>query len=121
MTTNTTNATDLAVRIVEPVGYRLLVRLCQIDEKTKGGIYRPASTRDVEQTAHVVGEVLATGEDAYENVEKFPNGPWCRVGDFIMMRAYSGTRFQVDGTEYRLINDDTVEAVVTEPGRVERV
>src|SRR5262245_11336037 len=123
MTTNTTNSLDATdiVHIVGPIGYRLLVRLCQVEEKTKGGIIRPAAARDAEQTAHVVGEVIAMGDDAYANAEKFPSGRWCSVGDFIMMRAYSGTRFKVDDVEYRLINDDTVEAVVTEPGRVERV
>jgi co-chaperonin GroES (HSP10) len=55
------------------------------------------------------------GSDAYKDERKFPNGPWCKEGDFVMFRSYSGTRFKVRGEEFRLINDDTVEAVVDDP------
>jgi chaperonin GroES len=67
-----------------------------------------------------MGEVLALGETAYGDEEKFPGGPWCQVGDTVLMREYSGTRFKIDGVEYRLINDDTIEAVVTRPELVTR-
>jgi co-chaperonin GroES (HSP10) len=55
------------------------------------------------------------GDEAYKDVNKFPSGPWCEIGDFVMMRSYSGTRFSIGGHEFRMINDDTVEGVVQDP------
>src|SRR5262252_3980022 len=110
-----------ALEVLQPAGYRILVRIPHLDVKMTNGLYRPDSSRSLEETASLIGEVIALGECAYADADKFPDGPWCRVGDFIAMRAYSGTRFKIDGTEYRLINDDTVEAVVSQPQRMERV
>ena len=59
--------------------------------------------------------VIALGEAAYKDAEKFPDGPYCKEGDFVIFRSYSGTRFKLRGEEFRLINDDTVEAVVDDP------
>jgi co-chaperonin GroES (HSP10) len=77
-----------------------------------------------EETATIVGLVLKMGSLAYRDQEKFPDGPWCKEGDFILMRAYSGTRFKVANKEaeqeFRLINDDMVEAIVTEPRVITR-
>src|SRR5262245_66537590 len=101
---------DQALEVLQPTGYRILVRIPHLDSKMKSGLYRPDSSRALEETASVLGEVIALGEAAYADPEKFPSGPWCQAGDMIMMRAYSGTRFRVDDQEYRLINDDTVEA-----------
>jgi co-chaperonin GroES (HSP10) len=112
---------DTALDVLKPTGYRILVRIPHLDAKMKSGLYRPDSSRSLEETASCLGEVLALGETAYKDEEKFPNGPWCMPGDMIMMRQYSGTRFKIDDQEYRLINDDTVEAVVSDPQRVERV
>ena len=63
----------------------------------------------------IVGFVMKLGADAYQDEKRFPNGPYCKEGDFIIMRSYSGTRFLVHGKEFRLINDDSVEAVVEDP------
>ena len=114
---------NTATAVIQPVGYHLLVRLQPVNEKTKGGIIRPETTRQAEQVASVVGKVLALGAMAYADAEKFPEGPWCQPGDFILMRQYSGTRFQRDGYpyQYRLINDDAVEAVLRcDPEEIKR-
>lgn len=68
-----------------------------------------------ESTASIIGFVLKIGPDAYSDKERFPNGAWCKEGDFVIFRSYSGTRFKVAGKEFRLINDDTVEGVVDDP------
>lgn len=120
MTAPVTTELDV-LTIMKPMGYRILVRIPRLDSKMKSGLYRPDSSRSLEETASCLGEVVAIGETAYQDNEKFPGDPWCQVGDVIMMRAYSGTRFKIDDQEYRLINDDTVEAVVYDPRRVERV
>jgi len=109
------------LEIVKPTGYRLLVRVMPVEEKTRGGVYLTAQAREAEEVAQCVGIVLAMGEAAYQDKEKFPGDPWCKVGDAIVMRQYSGTRFKIDDVEHRLINDDTVEAVVGDPDRVRRV
>jgi len=74
-----------------------------------------------ESTASIIGFVLKTGPDAYSDKERFPNGAWCKEGDFVIFRSYSGTRFKVSGKEFRLINDDTVEGVVDDPRGYTRV
>ncbi len=105
-----------------PVGYKILVKMRKaIEEKTKGGLYIPDQTKQDENTASLIAKVLAIGTDAYKDSVKFPTGPWCSVGDHIIVRSYSGTRIKIDGEEYRLINDDTPEAVVPDPDSVERV
>jgi len=69
----------------------------------------------------IIGLVVDMGDQAYSDTERFPTGPWCKQGDYVMFRANSGTRFKVDGLEYRLMNDDSIEAVVADPRGVSRV
>jgi chaperonin GroES len=104
-----------AKKIPEPSGYKLLIKPLEVKEKTDSGIYMPDALKNAEQTASVIGFVVKAGPDAYMDTEKFPNGPYCKEGDFVIFRSYSGTRFKVDKQEFRLINDDTVEAVVDDP------
>jgi co-chaperonin GroES (HSP10) len=75
----------------------------------------PDAIKDMEETASIIGYVMSVGTEAYTDKERFPNGAWCAAGDFIIFRSYSGTRFKVSGKEFRIINDDTVEAVVEDP------
>lgn len=104
-----------------PQGYKLLITLPELDETTAGGIFIPGAIRDAEQTASIVGFVLKLGSLAYKDEKRFPDGPWCKEGDWVLFRAYSGTRIKIHGKEFRLINDDTVEAVVEDPRGVQRV
>lgn len=99
-----------------PKGWKVLIALPVFEEKTsESGIILTDATKKAEETASVLGYVMAMGDDAYKDTNKFPTGAWCSVGDFIIMRSYSGTRFIVGGHEFRLINDDTVEGVVADP------
>ena len=112
---NTKVEDNLQSKLPEPTGYRLLIALPEIDEKTEGGVIMPDGLRKDESTASIIGFVIKTGPDAYSDKERFPNGAWCTEGDFVIFRSYSGTRFKVHGKEFRLINDDTVEGVVDDP------
>ena len=112
---NTKVKEDLHAKLPEPKGYRLLIALPEIDEKTQGGVIMPDGLVKDESTASIIGFVLKIGPDAYSDKERFPNGAWCKEGDFVIFRSYSGTRFKVAGKEFRLINDDTVEGVVDDP------
>ncbi len=105
----------VATKIPEPTGYKLLIKPLEVKEKTDAGIYMPDSLKSAEQTASVIGFVVKAGPDAYQDKDKFPNGAYCQEGDFVIFRSYSGTRFKIDSQEFRLINDDTVVAVVEDP------
>ena len=106
---------DTTRKLPEPKGYKLLIAIPKLEEKTQGGVIIPDKLKGLEQTASIIGLVIALGEAAYKDVEKFPDGPYCKEGDFVIFRSYSGTRFKLRGEEFRLINDDTVEAVVDDP------
>ena len=105
----------LQAKLPEPTGYRILIALPEISEKTAGGVYVPDNLRSAEETASIIGFVVKLGPAAYGDASRFPDGPWCKEGDFVLFRSYSGTRFKVHGKEFRIINDDTVEGVVNDP------
>ena len=109
-----------ASQLPEPKGYKLLIALPEIEETTEGGIIKSLDSQHEESIATVVGWVMSMGSDAYTSYSRFPNGPYCEVGDWVVFRAFSGTRIKIHGREFRLINDDTVEAVVEDPRGVER-
>lgn len=114
-TANKVEDENVRARLPEPTGYRLLIAIPEISEKTEGGVFMPENLKKAEETASIIGFVVKAGPEAYVDASKFPNGPWCKEGDFVIFRSYSGTRFKVLGKEFRLINDDTVEAVVEDP------
>jgi chaperonin GroES len=114
-TANKIEDENLKAKLPTPVGYKLLIAVPEVSEKTDGGVYMPDSLKKAEETASIIGFVISLGTEAYSDAAKFPDGPWCKEGDFVIFRSYSGTRFKVLGKEFRLINDDTVEAVVEDP------
>lgn len=114
---------DEKVLLVQPKGYRLLVAIYKTAEKTEGGVIKPDELLAREDHAQMVGYVVAMGADCFKDKARWPSGePLCNEGDYIMFRSYAGTRFKLSGTdtEFRLINDDAVEAVVMAPDKVRR-
>ena len=107
-------------QLPEPQGYKILIALPEHEEVSDGGIIIADQYRKREETASIVGFVLKMGPDCYKDETRFPTGPYCKEGDFIIMRSYSGTRMSIHGKECRLINDDTVEAVVDDPRGIEK-
>jgi len=105
----------------DPKGYKILIALPEPDEMTEGGILKATETMQTEEIGSICGLVLKLGPDAYSDKNRFPSGAFCEEGDFILMRSYSGTRFKVQGKEFRLINDDSVEAVVEDPRGIVKV
>tara|TARA_Y100000361_G_C10941828_1_gene229182 strand:- start:128 stop:571 length:444 start_codon:yes stop_codon:yes gene_type:complete len=101
--------------IPEPVGYRLLVRPYQPAAKTKGGVHLADTTRETIQMTTVVGLVVKMGDLCYKDKEKFPNGPWCKKGQFIVYGRYSGSRFQTKFGEHRILNDDEIIGTIKRP------
>ena len=105
-----------ATQLPIPTGWKILCAVPDVDEKIVGSsLYKPVEFMRQEEHATTVLFVLKVGPDAYGDTAKFPNGAWCKEGDFVLVRTYSGTRFKIFGKEFRLINDDQVDAVVQDP------
>lgn len=110
-----------ARQLPRPVGYHMLVAIPESDAAFENGLLKADQTRQLEEVATVVGFVTAMGPDCYADKAKFPTGPWCKVGDFVLIRAYSGTRFKIHGKEWRMLNDDSIEGVVEDPRGITRM
>ena len=120
----TTPPEDKPALLPEPTGWKLLCAVPQVSEKLDGtdlDLVRPTSVLKQEEHATTVLFVLKVGPDAYKDTAKFPTGAWCKQGDFVLVRTYSGTRFKIFGKEFRLINDDQVDAVVDDPRGITRI
>ena len=104
-----------ADKLPRPTGYRILILPFSLPEVTKGGIHIAKATLDKERIATVVGYVVAMGPDAYGDVNKFPEGAWCKKGDWIIFGRYAGARFQIEGGDMRLLNDDEILATIDDP------
>ena len=104
-----------------PVGYRVLIALPQVKETfDETNLLKSSQTRHEEHIMSIIGIVVDMGSQAYADKDRFPTGAWCKQGDYVMFRANSGTRFRIGGTEYRLMNDDSIEAVVPDPSGITR-
>ena len=102
-------------KLPKPTGWRLLVLPFKMKEKTKGGLVLAETTLEKQQVASQVGLVMAMGPDCYADKERYPEGPWCKVKDWVMFARYAGSRIKIDGGEMRLLNDDEVLATIDSP------
>ena len=98
-----------------PTGWRLLVLPYRIKDKTKGGIVLAESTLEKQQVASQCGLILAMGPQCYQDKERYPSGPWCKVGEWVMFARYAGSRIKIEGGEIRLLNDDEILATIKSP------
>ena len=113
-------ADEKAKQLPDPTGYHILVGLPDKEEKFDSGLLKADQTMNHEQILATVFFVIKMGPDCYKDAKRFPNGPWCKEGDFILARPNIGTRLKIHGREFRLINDDCVEAVVDDPRGISR-
>ena len=102
-------------KLPKPTGWRILVLPFRMDEKTKGGILMGQDTLDKQQVASQCGNVLAMGSQCYKDKERYPDGPWCKVNDWVIFARYAGSRIQIEGGEIRLLNEDEILATVKNP------
>ena len=107
--------TNQTAKLPQPTGWRILILPFKMKEKTKGGIIMGHDALEKQQVASQCGNVLAVGPHAYQDKERFPNGPWCKVGDWVMFARYAGSRIKIEGGEVRLLNDDEVLAKIENP------
>jgi chaperonin GroES len=102
-------------KLPKPTGWRIIVLPFRMDEKTKGGILMGQDTLDKQQVASQCGNVLAMGSQCYKDKERYPDGPWCKKGDWVIFARYAGSRIQIEGGEIRLLNEDEILATVKNP------
>jgi co-chaperonin GroES (HSP10) len=116
-------AEEKGKQLPSPSGYRILCAIPEAEkefEDSEIGLIKADETMRNEETLTTVLFVVALGPDCYQDPSKFPNGAWCKKGDFILVRPHSGSRLVIHGREFRIINDDTVEAVVADPRGIKR-
>jgi len=115
------SAEEKAKQVPDPVTYHLLCVLPEANEEYEGGLLKASQTMHFEELLSPVLFVVKMGPDAFKDEKRFPSGASCKVGDFILVRPNTGTRMKIHGREFRIINDDSVEAVIQDPRGVQRV
>jgi co-chaperonin GroES (HSP10) len=114
------SAEDKAKQLPKPAGYHVLCAVPEVEEEFENGLIKSSQTVYTEEMLTTVLFVVALGPDAYKDPKKFPSGPWCKQGDFVLVRPNAGSRLVIHGKDFRLINDDTIEAVVDDPRGIKR-
>ena len=109
-----------AKQLPDPSGYRILCAIPEIEDSYDNGIIKADTTVKYEELLTTVLFVIKMGPDCYKDTDRFPSGPWCKQGDFILVRPHAGTRVKIHGREFRIINDDAVEGVVEDPRGISR-
>ena len=104
-----------ASKLPIPTGWRILVLPHRGQGKTKGGVLLSDKTVEETQIATNVGLVLSVGPDAYNDKERFPNGPWCKEKDWVIFARYAGSRLNIEGGELRILNDDEILGTTDDP------
>lgn len=113
-------AEEKAKQLPEPSGYRILCAIPDIEEQYDSGLIKADITLQHEELLTTVLFVVKMGPDCFKDEKRFPTGPWCKVGDFILVRPHAGTRLKIHGREFRIINDDSVEGTVDDPRGISR-
>jgi len=114
------DAEDKAKQLPQPSGYYILCAVPEVEEEFESGLVKSSLTVYTEEMLTTVLFVVAMGPDAYKDPKKFPSGPWCKVGDFVLVRPNSGSRLVIHGKDFRLLSDDSIEAVVQDPRGIKR-
>ena len=113
-------AEEKAKQVPDPSGYRILCAVPEVEGSYESGILKSDMSLRHEELLTTVLFVMKMGPDCYKDKERFPSGPWCKQGDFILVRPHAGTRVKIHGREFRIINDDAVEGVVEDPRGISR-
>jgi co-chaperonin GroES (HSP10) len=112
---------EKATQMPQPSGHKILCALVDATDQFDSGILKADETKMIEELTSPVLFVVRLGTSAYKDKDRFPDGPWCREGDFVLTRPYTGTRIKIHGKEFRIINDDQVDGTVLDPRGISRV
>jgi co-chaperonin GroES (HSP10) len=117
-----TSAEEKAKQLPMPSGYRILCAVPEAEKEYEGGLglVKADETMRNEELLTTVLFVVDLGPDCYKVPTRFPTGPWCKKGDFVLVRPHAGTRLLIHDREFRIINDDSVEGVVEDPRGIKR-
>jgi chaperonin GroES len=102
-------------KLPKPTGWRIIVLPFKMNDKTEGGVLITESALERQQVASQCGLVLAMGPQCYRDKERYPDGPWCKVNDWVVFARYAGSRINIEGGEIRLLNEDEILATVKDP------
>ena len=102
-------------KIPQPTGFRLVILPLMLKKKTEAGLHLTDETIEQAQITTNICKILKVGPDAYKDKERFPNGPWCKEGDWVIIAKYAGSRISIEGGELRIINDDEILATIDHP------
>jgi|TARA_R110000824_G_scaffold48581_4_gene137141 co-chaperonin GroES (HSP10) len=102
-------------KIPQPTGFRLVILPLMLKKKTEAGLHLTDETIEQAQITTNICKILKVGSDAYKDKERFPNGPWCKEGDWVIIAKYAGSRITIEGGELRIINDDEILATIDDP------
>ena len=111
---------EKATQLPKPSGYRMLCAIPEQEKEFESGIAKADETMRNDETLTTVLFVVELGPDCYKDTTRFPSGPWCKKGDFVLVRPYAGSRLEIHGREFRMINDDSVEGIVDDPRGIKR-
>jgi hypothetical protein len=113
-------AEDKARQLPKAQGYRILCAIPEVEKEYESGLHKAEETMTYEERLATVLFVVDLGPDCYTDKVRYPNGPWCKKGDFVIVRPNAGTRLIIHGKEFRVINEDTVELTVDDPRGIKR-
>ena len=113
-------AEEKATQLPKPSGYKILCAIPEADKKYDSGLDKADETLRIEEVLTTVLFVVKLGPDCYTDKERYPSGPWCKEGDFILVRPNAGSRLLIHGREFRMINEDSVEGTVDDPRGIRR-
>lgn len=113
-------AAEKGKQLPDPSGYRILCAIPEAEKEFDSGIVKSDITLQNEEILTTVLYVVKLGPDCYKDPTRFPSGPWCKEGDFILIRPHAGSRLIIHGREFRMINDDSVEGTVDDPRGIKR-
>ena len=102
-------------KVPTPTGWRLVLFPLKLSNKTASGIHLTDETVTESQLTTNICKVLKVGPSAYKDKERFPDGPWCKKDDWVLITRYAGSRIKIDGGELRIVNDDEIIGVVDDP------
>jgi co-chaperonin GroES (HSP10) len=113
-------AEEKATQLPRPSGWKILCAIPEAEKAYDSGLAKADETLRIEEALTTVLFVVDLGPDCYTDKTRYPSGPWCKKGDFVLVRPNAGSRLVIHGREFRMINEDSVEGVVDDPRGIRR-